>query len=90
MSTADAPSEAARRKFVDKLNQFRSSLEPEEQRMLDAMVVEVRKAHAQGDVEVFWFTPGLAGAGTQPYGDTTNLWSGYTGGQGDFQNTPFS
>ena len=90
MSTADAPSEAARRKFVEKLNQFRGSLDPEEQRMLDAMVVEVRKAHEQGDVEVYWFTPGLTAPSTQPYGDTTNLWSGYTGGQGSFQNTSFS
>ena len=90
MSTAEVPSEAARRKFVDKLNQFRGSLDQEEQRMLDAMVVEVRKAHAQGDVEVYWFSSGLSGAGTQPVGDTTNIWSGYTGAQGSFQNTSFS
>ena len=90
MSTAEVPSEAARRKFVDKLNQFRGSLDPEEQRMLDALVVEVRKAHAQGDVEVYWFGTGLGGASTQPVGDTTNIWSGYTGAQGDFPNTPFS
>ena len=90
MSTAEVPNEAARRKFVDKLNQFRGSLEPEEQRMLDALVVEVRKAHAQGDVEVYWFSSGLGGASTQPLGDTTNIWSGYTGAQGSFQNTSFS
>jgi hypothetical protein len=39
MSTADTPNEAAQQKFVAKLNQFRSSLDADEQRMLDAVVV---------------------------------------------------
>jgi hypothetical protein len=90
MSTAEEPSEAARRKFVDKLNQFRGSLDQHEQSMLDALVAGARKGHAQGDVEVYWFSSGLSGAGTQPVGQTTNIWSGYSGAQGDFQNTPFS
>jgi len=90
MSTAEVPNEAARRKFVDKLNQFRGNLDQEEQRMLDALVDGARKAHTQGDVQVYWLTSGLSGAGTQPLGDTTNIWSGYTGAQGGFQNTPFS
>ena len=90
MSTAGGPSETACRKFVDKLNQFRGSLDQDEQQMLDALVAGARKGHAQGDVEVYWFTPGLTGPGIQPGGDTTNVWSGYTGTQGGFQNTPFS
>jgi hypothetical protein len=90
MATADVPSEAARRKFVEKLNQFRGSLDQDEQRMLDAMVAGVRQAHEQGEVQVYWFTSGLSGTSTQSPGDTTNIWSGYTGAQGGFQNTPFS
>jgi hypothetical protein len=90
MSTAEGPSDAARTKFIDKLNQFRGSLDQEEQRMLDALVAGARQGHAKGDVEVYWFTSGLSAGGTQPYGETTNIWSGYAGNQGGFGNTPFS
>jgi hypothetical protein len=90
MSTPEVPSEAARRKFVDKLTQFRGSLDAEEQRMLDSLVQTARQAHERGDVELYWFTAGLPGAGTPPGGDPTNLWAGYPGGQGEWQNTPFS
>jgi hypothetical protein len=90
MSTTEGPSEAGRRQFVAKLNQFRGTLDQQEQRMLDALVSAARKGHEQGDVEVYWFTPGLTAPGIQPGGDTTNIWSGYTGTQGGFQNTPFS
>jgi hypothetical protein len=90
MSTADVQSEAAGRKFIDKLNQFRGGLDPAEQRMLDALVAGARKAHAQGDVEGYWLTSGLSAAGTQPVADTTSIWSGYIGMQGNFTNTPFS
>ena len=75
MSTPGAPNEGAQRRFVAKLNQFRSTLDPEEQRMLDAMVSAVRQAHEQGDVEVYWFSP-LSGTSTQAPGETTNVWSG--------------
>ena len=64
MSTAEGPSEAAGRQFINKLNQFRGGLEPEEQRMLDALVAGARQAHAQGDVEGYWLTSGLSAAGT--------------------------
>jgi hypothetical protein len=97
MSTTEVPNEAACRKFVDKLDQFRGSLDQDEQRMLDALIAGARKAHAQGDVEIYWFTSGLSGSDpvplgdtTEPLGDTTDVWSGYAGGQGSFQNTPFS
>ena len=89
MSTPGAPNEAAQKQFVAKLTQFRSSLDADEQRMLDAMVSAVRKAHEQGDVQVYWFTSGLTGVGTQPYGATTDVWSGYPG-SGAFPQGPFA
>jgi hypothetical protein len=87
MSTAGAPDEAAQRKFVQKLDRFRSGLDGDEQRMLDAMVAAARQAHEQGDVSVYWFEP-LSGTGMQPYGVTTNVWSSY--GPGTMTNTPFT
>jgi hypothetical protein len=89
MSTSGVPNEAAQKQFVAKLTQFRSSLDADEQRMLDAMVSAVRKAHDQGDVQVYWFTSGLTGVGTQPYGATTDVWSGYPG-SGAFPQGPFA
>ena len=89
MATPEAPNEAAQRQFVAKLTQFRGTLDPDEQRMLDAMVGAVRQAHQQGDVQVYWFTSGLSGAGTQPYGATTDVWSGYPG-SGAFPQGPFA
>jgi hypothetical protein len=88
MSAAGVPNEAAQKQFVGKLNTFRSSLDADEQRMLDAMVTACREAHEQGDVNVYWFEP-LSGTGTQPYGVTTNVWSSY-GTPGAQTNTPFS
>jgi hypothetical protein len=90
MSAAGAPDETAQRAFIGKLNTFRSSLDPREQRMLDALVAAAREAHEQGDVSVYWFTP-LDGSGTQPYGVTTNVWSSYgMPGAMSSSNTPFS
>jgi hypothetical protein len=73
---------------VAKLSQFQSSLGPDEQRMLDALVMAARQAHDHGNVSVFWFTP-TDGSGTQPYGVTSNIWSSY-GTPGAMTNTPFS
>ena len=89
MSTPGAPNEAKQRQFVAKLNQFRSSLDADEQQMLDAMVSAVRQAHERGDVQVYWFTSGLSGTATQPYGTTTDVWSGYPG-SGAFPQGPFA
>ena len=88
MSAAEVPNEAAQKRFVQKLTTFRSSLAPDEQRMLDALVGAARQAHDQGDVQVYWFTP-IDGSGTQPYGVTGNVWSAY-GAPGFETNTPFS
>lgn len=88
VSAADAPNDAARRRFVAKLSQFQSSLDADEQRMLDALVVAARQAHDQGTVSVYWFTP-IDGSGLQPYGATSNIWSSY-GMPGAMTNTPFS
>ena len=89
MSTSGLPSEGAQRQFVAKLTQFRASLNGDEQRMLDAMVSAVRQAHEQGDVQVYWFPTGLSGTATQPYGQTTDVWSGYPG-IGAFPQGPFA
>ncbi|HEY7061272.1 MAG TPA: hypothetical protein VII06_07325 [Chloroflexota bacterium] len=88
MSAAEVPNDAARRKFVAKLSQFRSTLDADEQAMLDAVVSAARQGHDQGDVSVYWFTP-VDGSGTQPYGVTTNIWSSY-GTPGAMTNTPFT
>jgi len=89
MSTSGAPNDAAQRQFVTKLNQFRAGLDGDEQQMLDAMVSAVRKAHDQGDVQVYWFTSGLTATGVQAPGTTTNVWSGY-GDNGTFPQGPFA
>jgi hypothetical protein len=88
MSAAGAPNEEVSQRLIGKLNQFRSTLDSDERRMLDAVVVAARQAHEQGDVTVYWFTPPLGGSGVQAPGVTTNIWSGY-GDQGTWQNTPF-
>ncbi len=88
MSTPGAPNEAAQRQFVAKLTQFRSTLDADEQRMLDAMVSAVRQAHEQGDVQVYWLSP-LSGTGTEAPGQTTNIWAGY-GNTGAFPTGPFA
>jgi hypothetical protein len=71
MSTAQVPGEAERKKFVEKLNQFRCSLDASEQQMLDALVQAARQAHTQDDVAAYWFT-----ASTGPSSD---VWSVYSG-----------
>jgi hypothetical protein len=88
MASNQAPSEAQRTAFVAKLNQFRRGLDENEQQMLDALVGAARQAHEQHDVEVYWFNTGLSGAGTQPYGSTSNVWSTYEGGA--FPTGPFA
>ena len=76
MST-ESPSEAARRQFIEKLNQFRGTLEASEQQMLDALVQAARQAHEQSEVSVYWFTtaPGIQTDVWHPYAGTAT----YTG-----------
>ena len=62
-----------------KLTRFRPTLDTDEQQMLDAMVGVVRQPHEKGDVQVYWFTSGLRGTATQPYGATTDVCSSYPG-----------
>jgi hypothetical protein len=71
MAEQQVPSEAEGKAFVKKLNRFRWRLTPNEQQMLDALVAAARQAHAQGDVEVFWFSgpsSGLSPATLGSYG----------------------
>ena len=76
MATNEMPDESAGKAFIAKLNQFRGSLSPDEQQMLDALVEAARQAHEQGDVQVYWFStasslpnPGVL-AGYGPYSGT--------------------
>ena len=68
MSDAHAPTDAERKAFVQRLKQIRATLNPDEQRMLDALVETARRAHAQGDVQVYW----MDGAWNNPGYPSTN------------------
>ena len=54
------PDESERRAFLEQLGQFRQSLPPRQQQMLDIMAVTTFAPHAHGDVQGYeWFmTPG--------------------------------
>ena len=54
------PSESERKAFVQKLGEFRSTLPPNEQRMLDAMAVAAFSSREQSDVQGYgaWFATG--------------------------------
>jgi hypothetical protein len=55
------PSENERKAFVEKLGQFRSSLQPSEQRMLDSMAIAAFGGGEQADVQGYqWFYGGPA------------------------------
>ncbi len=71
MATPKVPSDAARRKFIEKLNQFRGTLDADEQQMLDALVQAARQAHEQSEVNVYWFASST--------GVRTNVWDPYAG-----------
>ena len=56
MTQQQMPGEGERKAFVEKLAQFRSTLQPGEQRMLDAMAITAFGAQEQGDVQGYtWF-----------------------------------
>ena len=57
MTQQQMPGEGERKAFVEKLAQFRSTLQPTEQRMLDAMAITAFGAQEQqGDVQGYgWF-----------------------------------
>jgi hypothetical protein len=76
LAAAQPLDEAAQRRFVAKLNDFRAGLDADEQLMLDALVVAVRQAHEQGTVSVFWFQP-ADGYGTKLFGETPSIWLSY-------------
>ena len=59
---AQIPNEAERKAFVEKLGQFRSSLQPREQAMLDAMAMAAFHGE-EGDVQGYqWFYGGYYAA----------------------------
>jgi hypothetical protein len=88
MSKVGVPNEAARQQFVAKLNAFRSSLEADEQGLLDELVRAAHHALAQEDVQPFW-SDTLNGADLHGYGMTGSIWT--TPGQpGAMTKTPFS
>ncbi|MBX5491898.1 MAG: hypothetical protein IRZ14_12155 [Chloroflexi bacterium] len=57
MAEVQLPSESERKAFVEKLAQFRSTLSPNEQRMLDAMAIAAfGTQEPQSDVQGYgWF-----------------------------------
>jgi hypothetical protein len=71
MATPKVPSNAARKKFIEKLNQFRGTLDADEQQMLDALVQAARQAHEQHEVSVYWLTSST--------GPRTDVWNPYAG-----------
>ena len=80
----DFPSEGERKAFVEKLAQFRSTLQPSEQRMLDAMAAAAFTPQGQ-DVQGYGvFAPGPV-PGTSVYQPTWFI-DGYTY---DWVATPF-
>ena len=57
------PGENERKAFVEKLGQFRSTLPPSEQRMLDAMALAAFGAQEQSDVQGYqWYYGGYPAA----------------------------
>lgn len=75
------PSESERKAFVEKLHQFRQSLPPGEQQMLDIMAITTFQPREQADVQgytLYWSQWGPLGPG----------W--YQGGwQIPWDNTPY-
>jgi hypothetical protein len=65
------PTDAQRKAFAAKLTQFRSTLDPQEAGMLDALVQAARQAHQQGEVQVYWMTGAMSGPGIGNPGDLT-------------------
>ena len=59
MSEVEIPGEGERKAFLEKLGQFRNTLAPTEQRMLDAMAIAAFGSQEQGDVQGYqWFYAG--------------------------------
>lgn len=56
MANPHGPTTEQRQAFVQRMKQFRDSLDTDEQRMFDAVINSARKAHEQGDVQVYWMT----------------------------------
>jgi hypothetical protein len=76
------PGERERKAFVEKLGQFRSSLPPSEQQMLDIMAITAFQPQGQREVQGYtWFW-----SQTGPYGPG---WYN-TGWQYPWDNTPYS
>ncbi|HWP28176.1 MAG TPA: hypothetical protein VFB73_06500 [Chloroflexota bacterium] len=66
MSQPQVPTESERKAFMEKLGQFRSTLTPNEQRLLDGMVLAAFTPQDQGDVKGYaWIWTG-AGYVWQP------------------------
>ena len=89
------PNESERKAFVEKLAQFRSTLAPDEQRMLDIMAISTFRPQ-EGDVQgytAYWTNYGPVGPGwyqngwmapwnNTPYQDTA--YSLYAGSDGRY------
>ena len=83
MAAQDYPSDGERQAFVEKLGQFRDTLPPREQRMLDAMTAAAFSPREQGDVQGY----GMWVAG--PFGPEYRPTFFQTGWRQDWVATPF-
>ena len=79
--------DAQRQAFVRKLGQFRSTLPPEEQKMLDSVMFVAEQGTTHGDVQLYGIffradttTPGYYDGGTEatPQGMTSAWWTMYS------------
>ncbi len=86
--------EQQRQAFIQKLGQFRATLSPDEQRMLDAMVMTAEGARP-GDVEGYsWFfgndstNPSWYTGSTDAVapGQTSGWWQMYSGANNPFKS----
>jgi hypothetical protein len=75
------PNEGQRKAFIEKLGQFRGTLTPDEQRMLDIMAVTTFQPREAHDVQGYTWYWGAAG----PYGPG---WY-ETGWRWTWDNTPY-
>jgi hypothetical protein len=81
------PSEQERQAFTQKLGQFRATLPPAEQRMLDAMVIAAFKPQDDQAVEGYeWFHGGTEWV---PSTSSPNPWWYHGSGAAAWDYTPF-
>jgi hypothetical protein len=86
--------DAKRQAFVQKLGQFRSTLPPEEQKMLDTVMFVAEQGATTGDVQLYGIffradatTPGYYDGSMEaiPEGQTSSWWTMYSSSNHPFR-----